>query len=89
MPKEELAAIEESEEIYNFMMQSHISKRNVTRLKILAASPIPLTADLARIVLDVARVKPYKKKRAAYLARNHRDILEKCEETGLIALFSE
>jgi len=39
---------------------------------------------LASIVLEVARVKPYKTKRLGFLARNHRALLHKLEETGLI-----
>ena len=41
-------------------------------------------ADLAIIVLEIAQVKPYKKRRLKMLARERKDLLKKLEETGLI-----
>jgi len=46
-------------------------------------SIIPI-ADLASLVLDVAEVKPYKKRRLKVLTRERRDLLEALERTGLI-----
>jgi len=83
-PKKEIDTIEQKEEIYNFLNQSHISKKNISRLNSLVQSPDEDVSELAGIVLDVAKVKPYKKKRIKFLAREHRDILKKLEETGLI-----
>jgi len=84
MPKEERESIEQSEEIFGFLEQSHISDRNVTRLRTLAASPHPRVAELAGITLEVALVKPYKRLRLKFLARERRDLLEKLKKTGLI-----
>jgi hypothetical protein len=84
VPKEEREAIEHEEEIFNYLRQSHISDRNVSRLKSLAKSSNPRIAELAGIVLEVADVKPYKKRRLKVLARKRRDLLEKLDETGLI-----
>ncbi len=39
---------------------------------------------LATIVLEVAKVKPYKKRRLKVLAKERRDLLEQLKETGLI-----
>ena len=83
-PKNEINSIEHKEEIYNFLGQSHISKKNIARLKILIESSDPEVAYLASIVLEVAMVKPYKKRRLKVLARERRDLLEKLDETGLI-----
>jgi len=41
-------------------------------------------AKLAGIVLDVAKVKPYKKRRLKVLAKERKDLLIKMKETGLI-----
>lgn len=84
LPKNEIEAIEQKEEIFNFLNQSHISKKNISRLHSLVESPDEEVANLAGIVLDVAMVKPYKKKRLKFLARQHRDLLERLYETGLI-----
>ena len=54
------------------------------RLKLLVKSESDKIAKLADIVIEVAKVKPYKKRRLEVLARERRDLLEKLEETGLI-----
>ena len=41
-------------------------------------------AELARVVLEIGKVKPHKRKRLSFLARNHHDLILKLEETGLI-----
>lgn len=84
MPKEKRDEVEQQEEICNFLEQSHISERNVARLRTLADSPNPETAELASIVLEVALVKPYKRRRLKFLWQERRDLLEKLEKTGLI-----
>jgi hypothetical protein len=45
----------------------------------------PRIAELASITLEVALVKPYKKLRLKFLARERRDLLEKLKETELIS----
>jgi len=56
----------------------------LARLEQLAKSEEPRLARLAAIVLEVARVTPYKRRRLKILARNHRDLLRKLGETGLV-----
>jgi hypothetical protein len=56
----------------------------VARLTVLADSENDEISKLAGIVLEVAKVKPYKKRRLKVLARERRDLLEKMNETGLI-----
>lgn len=84
MPKENREAIEQEDEIFGFLKQSHISAKNITRLKKLSLSDNQRIAELAGIVLEVAEVKPHKKRRLKVLAQKRRDLLEKLEETGLI-----
>jgi len=84
MPAEERQGIEQEDEIFAFLNQSHISAKNVTRIKALTGSANPRVAELAGIVLEVARVKPHKRQRLKVLARSRGDLLEKLEETGLI-----
>lgn len=69
MPKEDREAIEQKDEIFGFLRQSHISEKNVSRLKTLSQSQNLRIAELASIVLQVASVKPYKKRRLKILAR--------------------
>ena len=84
LPKEKREEAEYKDEIFNYLRQSHISDKNVTRLRKLAASPSNQIAELARIALEIAEIKPYKKRRLKELARRRRDLLHKLEESGLI-----
>lgn len=84
MPKEKREASEQEDEIFGYLKQSHISDRNVLRLKSLASSDNPRIAELASVVIEVAQVKPYKKRRLKVLAKENRDLLKKLKETGLI-----
>ena len=84
MPKEKRDAVEQKDEIFGFLKQSHISEKNINRLKSLSTSANPRIAELANIVLEVAQVKPYKHRRLKVLARERKDLLLKLEETGLI-----
>jgi len=85
MPKSNRDAIEQEEEIFNYLKQSHISAKNTVRLRTLAASDDPRIAELAAIVIEVAEVKPYKTRRLQLLARERRDLLHALARTGLIA----
>jgi hypothetical protein len=84
MPKEEREAIESEDEIFGFMNQSHISDKNILRLQVLSESKDSRIAQLASLVLQVARIKPYKKRRLKVLAQQNIDLLDALEKTGLI-----
>jgi len=83
-PKSERQAIEQKDNIFRFLKQSRISQKNVARLEQMANSGNPQVATLAAIVLDVARVKPYKTRRLKFLAQKHPDLLGRLRDTGLI-----
>ena len=84
IPREKLEAIEQTDEIFGYLKQSHISKKNMSRLRTLSGSSNEKIAELASIVLEVGRVKPYKKRRLKFIAKEHRNLLRKLDETGLI-----
>lgn len=54
------------------------------RLQKLSDSQNKEISDLANIVLEVALIKPHKKKRLKYLAKVNRELLLKLENSGLI-----
>jgi hypothetical protein len=83
-PKSERRAIEHQDDIFDFLKQSHISEKNVIRLRQMAKSDNPQVASLAEVVLEVARVKPYKTRRLKFLAQEHPELLRQLEDTGLI-----
>ncbi len=84
MPREKRQAIEQEEEIFGYLKQSHISQTNVKRLQLLTRSENGRIVELAEIVLEVAAVKPHKRRRLKVLAKERRDLLRRLEETGLI-----
>lgn len=84
MPRAEREAIEQEQEIFSYLSQSNISKKNLNRLKKLAGSTNAEIAELAQIALAVGRVKPRKRGRLKFLAQHHRQLLEQLEESGLI-----
>lgn len=83
-PKEEIEEIEQSEEIYNYLRQSNISKKNISRLQELVCSKNMEVAEMAELVLEIALIKPHKKKRLKFLAKENPGLLSKLENTGLI-----
>jgi len=84
LPQKEREAIEQEDEIFGYLKQSHISDKNIERLKMLASSENEKISGLSVIVLEVAKIKPYKRRRLKVLARERKDLLQKLEETGLI-----
>jgi hypothetical protein len=88
MPAQERELIEQEQEqeqeVFGYLEQSHISDKNLHRLRTLAASVQPRIRELAAIVLAVAEVKPYRKRRLKVLARERPDLLDALERTGLI-----
>jgi hypothetical protein len=83
-PKAERRAIEDQDDIFGFLKQSHISEKNVIRLGQMAKSDNPQVASLAEIVLEVAQIKPYKTRRLKFLAQKHPELLRRLEDTGLV-----
>jgi hypothetical protein len=83
-PKTELRAIEDQDDIFGFLEQSHISEKNVIRLGQMAKSDSRQVASLAEIVLEVARIRPYKTRRLKFPAQKHPELLRKLRATGLV-----
>jgi len=76
--------MEQQEEMAGFLLdQSHISGKNLDRLKILASSGNRKTAELAELVLGVARLAPYRKRRNKILAAQDKALLARLAAVGL------
>jgi hypothetical protein len=84
IPEEEIVLIDLEDEIYKYLKQSNISNENIKRLKELTLHKNNNISEHASIVLEVAKVKPHKKRRLKVLAQKRRDLLLKLQETGLI-----
>lgn len=83
-PKEEIEIIDQEQEIFRYLQQSNISAKNFSRLEQLTKSQNQRIAELAAIVLEVGRIKPHKRLRLKFLAREHRELLQTLDDTGLI-----
>lgn len=83
-PKEERDVILHENEIFRFLTQSHISDKNIARLKTLSNSDNKKIARMAGIVLEIAKVTPYKKRRLKKLRQVRKDLIHQLNETGLI-----
>jgi hypothetical protein len=84
MPREKRDAVLHEREILALLDQSHISPKNLARLRFLGQSENTGIANLAHLVLDVGAATPYRRRRIRILARERRDILKRMQETGLI-----
>ena len=76
--------VEEVEEILGFLTQSHISDKNIGRLKILVESSDQELSSLASAVLEIGQLRPYKRRRLKVLAKEHKDLFARLEELGLL-----
>lgn len=84
MSNDEINEIEHQEEIYGFMEQSNISKKNIARLTELKNSENNEVSEWASLVLEVAKIKPHKRKRLKILSAKNPELLLKLKEIGLI-----
>jgi hypothetical protein len=71
LPRDQRDRIECMDELYGFLDQSNISGKNIARLEILAQHASNEVKNLALLLLEVARVKPHKRRRWKFLAQNH------------------
>jgi hypothetical protein len=83
-PKEEIEIIDQEQEIFRYLQQSNISAKNLSRLERLTKSQNQRIAELATIVLEVGRIKPNKRQRLKFLAKEHRELLQELDDAGLI-----
>jgi arginine/ornithine N-succinyltransferase beta subunit len=72
-------------EIAAFLEQSHISEKNLRRLRVLERSRDARLAELARIVSEVGLIAPYCRRRMRTLARERRDLLALMVRVGLVS----
>ena len=84
LPRAERDRIQALLEIEGFLSQSNISAKNMSRLKTLTKFPDQEVQEKAELLLEVARLRPYKRKRRGYLARHRPDLLDRLVGQGLL-----
>jgi hypothetical protein len=77
LPSNELDRIERLDELHGFLHQAVISAKNVARLKTLAGHRDHEVAELASLILEIARVLPGKRNRWPKLAQRHRPLFDR------------
>jgi len=82
--KDKLNEISHNREVMGFWKQKCISKKNILRLEGLSKSSSSEVAEISKVLLEVARKFPFKKKRIQKIIREQRDLMPKLSKVGLI-----
>jgi hypothetical protein len=67
-------------ELYGFLEQSNISPKNIARVEALTHHASSDVRQLAMLILEVARVKPHRRRRWEFLARDHAGLFARLKE---------
>lgn len=84
LPREERMRVLWLDEIFEFLEQSNISKKNLRRLQQLEAEEIAEVASLASLVRRIACVHPRKRKRWNRLRQEHRELFREAVDAGIL-----
>jgi len=75
-PASEIEQIGLIDHMSGFLRQSIISRKNIEQLRKLCSDSRPEVQCRARVMLEVARLRPGKRRRLKYLAQNHPQLLD-------------
>ena len=89
LPRAERDSIERGDELHGFLRQSFISAKNTARLQKLARHEDHQIAELAALILEIARVLPGKRNRWPKLAQRHRPLFNRAVELLGIEYFED
>jgi len=85
MPKAERCHIEAMDRMWDFLFwQKHISAKNIAQLTEFAEAEDPKVSQFASVVLELARLRPYRRKRYRALRRTHPELLQRLIEVGIL-----
>jgi len=85
MPKEKQQLIEAQDHIYTFLSQSHVSDRNVLKLRQLASSHNSQVVQLASPMLEIVQAAPRKRQRVILTVQMRDRICAKWTEAGILS----
>lgn len=74
------------DEIYNYLYQKNISKKNQKRLAELCQSTSTDVAERAQLVLEVSWIRSHKRKRIGMLRAKYPDLYRRLIDAGLVPL---
>ena len=81
---DEWKAAQVQNEIWGYLNQKNISRKNQERLKTLCESTNPTVAEQARLVLEVARIKSHKVRRFSLLREKHPELITRLRNACLL-----
>lgn len=84
LPREQRMRALWLDEIYGFLEQSNISKKNLRRLGQLESEDIADVASLAGLVRQIAEAHPRRRNRWKRLRQQHRDLFRRAIDAGII-----
>jgi len=70
--------------VEGFLEQKNISAKNISRLRELCESPDEVVRRSAELVLEVALIKPQRRKRWQYLYEKRPELFARLIETGFL-----
>ena len=71
LPREQREEIDLMDELHGYLDQSNISAKNTGRLRFLSEHPNSKVREVATLILEIARVKPHKRRRWKFLAEKY------------------
>ena len=74
-PREEIERLQDLVNIEGFLTQQNISAKNIAYLEQLCQSSDQEVRQKAELVLEIARIKPHKRKRVKFLAHHRPELL--------------
>jgi len=77
LPHAQRALVQQLDELASFLVQSHISTKNVLRLQQLARSEAAEVSDWSTALLEVARHYPYRHRRYVRMVRERPELLDR------------
>jgi hypothetical protein len=87
LPREKRDHIDHCNELFGFLGQSVISAKNIARLTTLAGKQDREVAELASLILEIARVLPGKRNRWLKLSQRHPPLFHRAVEVLGIEFF--
>jgi hypothetical protein len=83
-PRDELSRIESLDRIWDFVFrQSRISGKNMVELSELAESEDTAVSRFATVVLELARVRPFRRRRFRGLQKAHPELWQRLRDAGI------
>lgn len=77
-------------DLWGYLRQRNISPGNMRRLQTILSTPaLQELFPLARVILQIAEVKPHRRKRLSFIMWNHPDLWKEMIAVGIVESYAE